>query len=1025
MGRSRQILLCLLGIAFLGASLAAQVPTGKMFGTVTDEQGNPLPGVSVEATSPKLVGKAAAITDTNGVYRLFGLTPGTYRVSFTLQGFKPVIRTGIVLSIEQTLKLDVVMPLGTIEEQVTVVGQTPLIDVKTTVKGVTLTRETFQVLPHGRDFDTLLAAVPGVYNEKLLAGISIDGASGLENMFYVDGTDIGNILTGARGQNVAFEFVDEVQIKASGYQAEFGGSLGGVINVISRQGGNSFHGDVLGFYSGSRLTGKERDTLRLDLYDVTKAEYVNYQDLLGKEKIDRVEAGFSLGGYVIKDRFWFFGSLLPVYLETGRHVIFEPSKVEGDYTQRYQYLNFQAKLTAQPFRFMRLGASFVNNFSKYKGALPPRNGTGNPDDVWPDYGFSYPKWSASAYADITLGNNLLIGLRGGSFYTNTTDQLVQPSEPRLAHGGLGTAAFPEIPAELQRPRGWSNRRSVFVTERYIDQRYHADADLTYYLNLAGEHAWKFGVSWNRSREDRFAGFKYPDYPNVAFYWDRGYYLQNDPAHPGPFRGKYGIYQVFGNEATGPYGLVYDVHSDRWTLYLQDSWTIAGRFTVNAGLRAEQEYVPAYTDDPAYENAKPIDFKFKDKLAPRLGFVYDVLGDSSLKIFGSYGIYYDVFKLYVAGASFGGSKSKLASYTLDTYEWDKIGVNGYYPGTLLEVYDYLPVTLDNIDPALKPLSQREFSFGAEKKILENFSATVRLVQKSLSNALEDSFLLQPDGSYFYGYFNPGLGYSLPTTEGGKVDPEYPTLPKTKREYWAVNISLDKRFARNWLGGFSYTWSRLTGNYPGLATSDEVLNWSTGEGRGSPNYEQAFDWWNYSFTKDLQPQDGPLQTDRPHYFKLYGAYTLPFGLTLGTVVNAMSGTLLTNTGGRGAFGRRSTGAITGKAPREIPSGKCGRRSCGLPIFTPSTALSSGRRRSISTSTSITSSTLARPRHSTRTGTTGDFGCRTKSCWPTIGTSRIGRILSPMPCSRWRRPSSPRSPRAWECASASRIGDSISIP
>ncbi len=167
--------------------------------------------------------------------------------------------------------------------------------------------------------------------------------------------------------------------------------------------------------------------------------------------------------------------------------------------------------------------------------------------------------------------------------------------------------------------------------------------------------------------------------------------------PGPSGENTAIYQVFGNEATGPYGSVYDVHSDRWTLYLQDSWTIAGRFTVNAGLRAEQEYVPAYTDDPAYENAKPIDFKFKDKLAPRLGFVYDVLGDSSLKIFGSYGIYYDVFKLYVAGASFGGSKSKLASYTLDTYEWDKIGVNGYYPGTLIEVFDSLPVTLDNIDP----------------------------------------------------------------------------------------------------------------------------------------------------------------------------------------------------------------------------------------------------------------------------------------------------------------------------------------
>jgi hypothetical protein len=888
MGRPKQAFLCLLALALFSASLSAQVPTGKIFGTVTDEQGNPLPGVSVVATSPQLVGKAAALTDANGVYRLFGLTPGTYKVTFTLQGFKPVIRTGIIVAIEQTVKLDAAMPMGAIEEQVTVVGRTPLIDVKTTVKGVTLTRETIQLLPHGRDFDTLLGAVPGVYNERLLAGISVDGASGLENMFYVDGTDIGNILTGARGENVAFEFVDEVQIKASGYQAEFGGSLGGVINVISRQGGNSFHGDVLGFYSGSRLTGKERDTLRLNLYDYAIAEYVNYQDLLGKEKIDRAEAGFTLGGYFIKDRLWFFGSFLPVYLETGRHVIFDPSLKEGNYTQRYQYWNFQAKLTSQPFKFLRLGASFVNNFSKYKGALPLRDGTSNPDDFWPDYGYSYPKWSASAYADITLGNNLLIGLRGGSYYSNINHQLVQPSGIRWSLGGNGTAAFPEIPAELQRPRNWYNIRTSYVTDRYIDQRYHADADITYYLNLAGEHAWKFGVSWNRLREDRYTALKYP---SVYFYWDRPYYLYYDPKHPGPFRGKYGIYGVTGSEVTGPTGYVYDIHSDRWALYLQDSWTIAGRFTINAGLRAEQEYVPAYTDDPKYKNVRPINFHFKDKLAPRVGFVYDVLGDSSLKVFGSYGLYYDVFKLYVAGASFGAAKGKSAYYTLDTYEWNKIGVSGYYPGTLLEILDNYPVTLDNIDPSLKPLSQREFSFGVEKKIIENFSATLRLVQKNLHNALEDSFLLLPDGSYFYGYFNPGRGYSLPTTQGGKVDPSYPIYPKTKREYWAVNFSLDKRFARNWLAGFSYTWSRLTGNYSGLAASDEVINWSTGEGRGSPNFEQSFDWWNFLFTKDLKPQDGPLPSDRPHYLKLYGAYTFSFGLTVGTVVNAMSGTPFT--------------------------------------------------------------------------------------------------------------------------------------
>jgi hypothetical protein len=99
-------------------------------------------------------------------------------------------------------------------------------------------------------------------------------------------------------------------------------------------------------------------------------------------------------------------------------------------------------------------------------------------------------------------------------------------------------------------------------------------------------------------------------------------------------------------------------------------------------------------------------------------------------------------------------------------------------------------------------------------------------------------------------------------------------------------LDKRLSDRWMGGFSYTWSRLTGNYSGLASSDEYL--ATGEGRNSPNVERNFDSWYFAYDKNLNPIDGPLATDRPHVFKLYGAYTFPFRLTLGFVVNAMSGT-----------------------------------------------------------------------------------------------------------------------------------------
>ncbi len=374
MGRPRHTLSCLrrcifavIGIALLvfalsAADLFAQAPSSKMFGTVTDEQGTPLPGVAVEATSPKLVGKGVAITDEKGVYRLFALTPGIYKLAFTLQGFKTVTREGIIVELEQTVKLDVPMPLGALEEQVTVIGQSPLVDVKSTVKGMTMTKEMFSSLPRGRDFDSLVGAVPGVQNERLLSGISVDGASGAENMFYVDGTDITNPYVGVRGQGVAFEFVDEVQVKASGYQAEFGGSLGGVIQVITRQGGNAFHGDVLGFYSGSSLNGKERDTLRLGLYDINVAEYVNYQDLYGKDNVDRIEAGFNLGGYVIKDRFWFFGSLLPVFNTTTRHVVFDPSHDRRRLHQAGYLLELPGEIDGPAFQVRAAGSELREQF---------------------------------------------------------------------------------------------------------------------------------------------------------------------------------------------------------------------------------------------------------------------------------------------------------------------------------------------------------------------------------------------------------------------------------------------------------------------------------------------------------------------------------------------------------------------------------------------------------------------------------------------------------------------------------------
>ena len=892
MSKWRNGLLALLGILMVSGILSAQAPAGRVYGTVSDEDGNPLPGVSVEATSPKFIGKATTVSDADGVYRLFALQPGTYRISFTLQGFKPLVREGIVVQLEMTVKLDATLPMGTLEEEVTVIGQSPLIDVKSTMKGMTLTKEMFEVLPRGRNFDTLATAVPGVNYEPWLGGLSVDGASGAENMFYMDGTEINENQTGTRGQSAAFEFVDEVQIKASGYSAEYGGALGGVVSVVTRQGGNEYHGELIGFYEGSKLTGKERDTLRINpLIGEPTAEYVNYQDLYGKDLEERYEGGFSLGGYILKDRLWFFGSVLPVYRKITRTIDWLATadvKEQDPFSENRYWYNFQAKITAQPISFMRIGASYVNNFEKYKGNLPTRAGTGSQTDVYADYGFSYPNYSLAGFADLTFGNNFMINVRGGRFFYNTTNQLVNSSSPRLLLTGYGTHRFDgtalEIPAQYNLPTGWQNHARIQEINKRTRYKNHAEADFTFYLNLAGEHAWKAGVGYVKQGEgaDNTINMQYPD---TYFYWGRD--LVQYGVNYG--RGTYGYVEVRGNADTGPFGEFYDAYNERWALYLQDSWTIADRLTLNFGLRAETEYLPPFTDKenlaPEFKSWRPMEFGFGDKLSPRLGFVYDVFGDASLKVFGSVGRYYDTIKTYMAVHSYAGFKWKSAYYELNDYHWDQWGAMPPAGNPLMLILDWRRPSYESTDPDLKPVSQDEISGGLEKMLMENVSLTARFVYKHLRYMIEDVGVFVPGIGEEYFEANPGFGYTLHEGNGtGKMSTQYPETPKAKRDYYGLNLSIDKRLSNNWLAGFSYTWSQLQGNCSGLAAADEF-------GRLAPYVERMFDNWAMAVTKDLSTLDGPLPTDRTHFFKFYGAYTFPFRLTVGAVVNAMSGTPFT--------------------------------------------------------------------------------------------------------------------------------------
>jgi len=871
-------------LALVSGSMFAQQSNSRILGKVTDEEGSGLPGVAVSATSPKLVGKAETITDENGVYRLLNLVPGVYTITYMLEGFQTVVRQGVAISVEQTLELAISLKLGSIEEKITVTGEAPLIDVKSTSKGMTLTKEVFQTLPKGRNFDSLVTAIPGVTNEPMLGGTSVDGASGLENMYYIDGTDTTNIVDGSRGQSASFDFVDEVQVKASGYQAEFGGSLGGVINVVTRSGGNEFHGEILGFYSGAPLRAAYSDRVDYSRDSTDVATTFAYNDYIGENNDTRIEAGFTLGGYIFKDKLWFFGSFLPIFYNNTRTVNY-PSGETRDWKRTENYWNFQVKLTAQPLKNLRVSASVVNNFYKYKGNLDSSFGNPDPAISYDEYGTTYPNISASASADMTLGNNFMFSLRGGYFMSNAKDPLVNPYEPcwRFNMGAAGNytsttnIGYADIPDAYKRTTGWRNSGYPTALVQALDEKYSVNADLTYFVNLAGEHSWKVGAQFVRQGQDYDQTAIFPIF---MLGWDKDLVLYGNDYG----RGTYGFVGVRGNADAGPYGDFYKAYANRWALYIQDSWTISNKLTLNFGLRTESEYIPSYSDNPLFADAKPIEWGFGEKLAPRLGFVYDVNGDSSFKIFGSYGLYFDVMKLAMAAGSYGGFKWKTAYYPLNTYEWDKLGVEGGIDlGTPWIVVDYRIPSFDSTDPDMKPMSQQEISIGAEKKLGENLALSFRVVNKHLRWAIEDIGVLTAQGELYY-TTNPGgefiKGVWQESMAAGLIPMGAPDIPKAKREYWGVNVSLDKRFSDNWMGGISYTWSRLTGNYSGLASGDEY-------GRTDPNVERYFDLWYLAFDKDLNKIDGVMPGDRTHQFKAYGSYTFDFGLTVGAIVNAMSG------------------------------------------------------------------------------------------------------------------------------------------
>src|SRR5688572_12067900 len=454
MYRKASMLYVLALLLCFGSVASAQEQTVSTQGGVKDASGAVLPGATVEARN-RQAGTNTAVTSTDGVYRFPALPPGAYEITATLQGFKPAKLTDTVLELGRNLVIDLTLSLATLSETVSVTAESSaLIDLKGNAATASITRATIERMPKGRDFATILRQAPGAQQESKAGNcgagcaIQIDGASGSENRFILDGIDTTNLQTGVSGKVMLLDFVEEVQVKSSGYNAEFGGATGGVVNVLTKSGSDVFHGQAGTYYQTDDMYGKIRPQARFNPIDSNLAE-------TGMITPNNAWTYYSpvadIGGPLLRDRVWFYGGAAYTKNENSNDAIF---RTDVSKTKRHfeswddaKYYNYNVR--SQLSNNLRVKFAGSNQRNVSRGSLPalqPDNAVNlAPNSVYPNgvpsAGMSLSTFDANPDGSLnqTAFNNRWLNQgdnRENDTYSGNVNWIVKPSFFVNITGGL-------------------------------------------------------------------------------------------------------------------------------------------------------------------------------------------------------------------------------------------------------------------------------------------------------------------------------------------------------------------------------------------------------------------------------------------------------------------------------------------------------------------------------------------------------------------------------------------------------------
>jgi len=931
----------------------AQETTAGLQGVVKDPSGASVANATVEVASPGLIGTRKVQTDAEGNYRFGALPPGSYSLTVSAPGFRSYKQSGIELATGRLPNIEVQLQVGAVAETVEVTASPSIVDVTQSKVQVTVEREILQNIPRGRSFQSVIPFAPGARQEPLQSGTStrtngfqIDGATDSENVYLIDGVNTTNIQNGGVGKSFQMEFIEEVQIKSSSFEAEYGGALGGVINAVPKRGSNNWHGSLLAYLQtnalnaldpcASGLTAGGVGTfggfstvcgLRLNpdlpsLSTSTRLDGTPQYYIPNKDQRHIIEPGFTLGGPIFKDRLWLFASYVPLMDTIRRTTTFTganpgPRSLTSSFVQQNAY----GRLDYKMFNSLRLFGSWSYGYSRTTGqlgqpdsAIGQRNtgATTDPNTLRADAGTVNPSAVYAFGGDWTPTARLVVSARYGYFFNNN-EQRGTPIGTRYLYQATVNSSSKDLagnafPASSFNTTGFANIPSNLATSFDAYKRNSFSADASYYVgNLLGSHTFKGGYFWQRQSNDVLTNFQGGA---VNLFWGQGYTpvtsttacdaikSQNQVLYgQSACQGKFGYFVV----GTG----VTNTGADRQyahALYFQDAWHVGHGLTLNLGLRFDEERQPPY--DPT--RFPTVEFGWGDKIAPRIGGAYDLLHNGKIKIYASYGKFYDIMKMGLARGSFGSDYWHDCVYALDDTNFASITpslpVGGGCPasgpapgvaGRFIENVDFRATKADPRDPAinpsLKPMLQHEFVTGVDWQISQNWTLETRYARKRLDRTIEDmsitdnlGFYIGNPGTPFADVLHrpvsipcPGVGCT-PDASGNYLTTvpfcaECPPVVAAIRRYDGLEFRLAKRPSGRWFGAVSYTYSKLTGNYAGLTNTDPT---DGGGGRHSPNNGRAFDLPNMEYLPSGKIDDGPLSTDRPHTAKLYGFYRVPW-------------------------------------------------------------------------------------------------------------------------------------------------------